>query len=142
MSTYPNQVTRYRCPIGTCEWSHDDQGPAASTIGMAFTDGLESAARAYFTGVEEVIRAHLETHPLEEWAREVAQLRAQVPAPAPDLTAVPWRQGRRKGRNLYAVTGDDWEAHPEIGCLDSPELAREAAEAHNAALAEREGSAP
>ena len=54
--------------------------------------------------------------------------------PAPDLTAVPWRQGRRKGRNLYAVTGDDWEAHPEIGCLDTAELAAEACAAHNERL--------
>lgn len=53
-------------------------------------------------------------------AGEIVRLRDLVPAPVPDLTAVPWRQGRRKGRNLYAVTGPDWEAHPEIGCLDSP----------------------
>ena len=57
--------------------------------------------------------------------------------PAPDLTAVPWRAGRRKGRNLYAVTGPDWEQHPEIGCLDTPELAAEAVAAHNDALAKR-----
>jgi hypothetical protein len=56
---------------------------------------------------------------------------------APDLTAVPWRQGRRKGRNLYAVTGDDWEAHPAIGCLDTPELAEEACRAHNEAVDRR-----
>lgn len=51
-----------------------------------------------------------------------------------DLTVVPWRVGRRKGRNMYAVTGDDWEAHPQIGCLDTPELAGEACRAHNEAL--------
>ena len=53
---------------------------------------------------------------------------------APDLTAVPWRQGRRKRRNLYAVTGEDWEAHPEIGCLDTAELAAAACAAHNERL--------
>jgi hypothetical protein len=54
---------------------------------------------------------------------------------APDLTAATWRQGRRKGRNLYAVTEDDWEAHPAIGCLDTAELAEEACRAHNDSLA-------
>lgn len=57
-----------------------------------------------------------------------------------DLTAVPWRQGRRKGRNLYAVTGEDWEAHPPIGMLDTPELAAEACEAHNEALERRKAA--
>lgn len=52
----------------------------------------------------------------------------------PDLAAFPWRQGRRKGRNLYAVTGEDWEDHPDFGKLDTPELAEEAYRAHNEAL--------
>lgn len=52
------------------------------------------------------------------------------------LIEVPWRQGRRKGRNVYAVLGEDWEAHPLIGQLDTPELAAEAVNAHNAMLAE------
>jgi hypothetical protein len=55
-------------------------------------------------------------------------------AECPDLAVLPWRQGRRKGRNLYAITGEDWEAHPEIGCLDTPELAAEAVAAHNERL--------
>jgi len=59
------------------------------------------------------------------------------PSPTTDLTAVPWRVGRRKGRNMYAITGDDWEAHPDIGKLDTPELAAEACAAHNEALARR-----
>lgn len=54
--------------------------------------------------------------------------------PAPDLTAVEWRQGRKNPRNMYTVTGDDWEAHPGIGVLDTPELAEEACRAHNTAL--------
>jgi len=59
----------------------------------------------------------------------------------PDLTAVPWRAGRKNPRNMYAVTGNDWEAHPDIGKLDTAELAAEACAAHNEALARRGGQA-
>jgi hypothetical protein len=55
-----------------------------------------------------------------------------------DLTSLPWRQGRRVGRHLYAQLGpvpsDD---DPVIGTLDTAELAAEACESHNAALAAR-----
>lgn len=53
------------------------------------------------------------------------------------LTGVPWRQGRKVPRNIYAVTGDDWEARPPIGAMDTPELAAEAAGSHNAAFTAR-----
>lgn len=56
----------------------------------------------------------------------------------PDLTSLPWRQGRHQGRHLYAQTGprpsDD---APLVGTLDTAELAAEACEAHNEALARR-----
>lgn len=51
-----------------------------------------------------------------------------------ELRDVPWRVGRSNPRNLYADTGGGWKGHPPIGALDSPELARDAVEAHNAAL--------
>lgn len=59
-----------------------------------------------------------------------------------ELRDVPWRVGRSNPRNLYADTGGDWKGHPPIGAMDSPELAREVVEAHNAALARQEGLAP
>ena len=59
----------------------------------------------------------------------------------PDLTDLPWRQGRSQPRNVYARTGgDDWKADVMIGQLDSPGLSAEACQAHNEALARRMAS--
>ena len=55
-----------------------------------------------------------------------------------DLTALPWRQGRHQGRHLYAQLGPEpSDDDPLVGTLDTAELAAEACEAHNAALARR-----
>lgn len=49
-----------------------------------------------------------------------------------------WRPGRTQPRNIYArVGGGDWKADVMIGQLDTGELAAEAINAHNAALANR-----
>jgi hypothetical protein len=53
----------------------------------------------------------------------------------PDLLSLPWRTGRRKGRHLYAQLGSEpSDDDPELGMMDSPELAAEACEAHNAKI--------
>lgn len=44
-----------------------------------------------------------------------------------------WRTGRKLVRTIYAVTHEDWEQHPLIGVMDTPELAIEAVQAHNRA---------
>jgi len=55
-----------------------------------------------------------------------------------DLTALPWRQGRHQGRHLYAQTGPEpSDSDPLVGTLDTEELAAEACESHNEALARR-----
>ena len=49
-----------------------------------------------------------------------------------------WRPGRSQPRNVYARTGgDDWKADLMIGHFDTPELAAEAINSHNAALTAR-----
>lgn len=51
----------------------------------------------------------------------------------PDLITLPWRTGRRVGRTLYAQLGPEAsDADPLIGLMDTPELAAEVVEAHNA----------
>ena len=101
-------------------------------------DAVEAARDAVYRAMYDPGTPFSDPRPFAECiARAAVEAAAPVlaehVAQVPDLTAVPWRQGRRKGRNLYAVTGPDWEAHPEIGCLDTPELAAEAVAAHNEA---------
>jgi hypothetical protein len=67
----------------------------------------------------------------------IAEATGRYHAAMGELRDVPWRVGRSNPRNLYADTGPDWKGHPPIGVMDSPELARDAVEAHNAALARR-----
>jgi hypothetical protein len=51
-----------------------------------------------------------------------------------DLTDLPWRQGR----HLYAQAGPrPSDEDPVVGTLDTEELAAEACESHNEALARR-----
>jgi hypothetical protein len=53
-----------------------------------------------------------------------------------DLVRRRWRVGRKIGRTVYAVMGEDPLGDVPIGMLDSPLLAAAAVEAHNAALDE------
>ncbi len=56
----------------------------------------------------------------------------------PDLTALPWRTGSDSGRTVYArVTPEPSPRDVFIGTMDAPELAAEACDSHNAALAAR-----
>lgn len=60
----------------------------------------------------------------------------------PDLITLPWRQGRHQGRHVYAQLGPSpSDDDPVVGTLDTAELAGEACESHNAALAARRASA-
>lgn len=55
-----------------------------------------------------------------------------------DLSAVPWRQGRGDGRDVYAQPGPNpANDDPAVGILATAELAGEVVGAHNAALAAR-----
>jgi len=50
--------------------------------------------------------------------------------------ALPWRTGSRVGRTIYAVGGPPGPdgGDPLIGTMDTPDLAREAVNAHNSQL--------
>lgn len=50
-----------------------------------------------------------------------------------DLAAWPWRVGRKVGRTIYATPPGD-EDGVLIGMMDTPDLAREAVDAHNERL--------
>lgn len=49
-----------------------------------------------------------------------------------DPLQLPWRQGRRVGRTIYTVVGEEADGGGWlIGIMDTPALAREACDAHN-----------
>jgi hypothetical protein len=68
-----------RCPLSACQWQHDDVPLVEGT----FSDAWE-ALLAQNVALEDVIRTHLETHTLLEWAREVTRLQTQLEAQARD----------------------------------------------------------
>lgn len=91
-------TTRYECTISTCDWKHDQPGLGPEDIREtgSFAEGTYRLS-AQVTDTEVIIRAHFETHTVEEWAREVASLREQLAedgdaaaelAPAP--ASKPW----------------------------------------------------
>jgi hypothetical protein len=71
-----NQVTQLHCPFSTCEWTLDGRGPASPEV-ITFPD-TDSLMTYLSRQVEGAIRAHLETHPLEEWAQEMMRLREEL----------------------------------------------------------------
>lgn len=94
MTAFGVRVERLLCPIGTCEWTHERETPPAET--HTFPDGQsplhdgppkdlqEAIADVALATLlydaqqtESVIRAHLESHTLEDWVREVARLRSE-----------------------------------------------------------------
>lgn len=128
-------VTRYHCLIGSCPWTAEYPGPDFAT-GEASGPVPPGDLPALIAGrVEDVLRAHLATHPLEHWVAEVGRLREQAPAPAPDLTGVQWRLGGSHKRNLYAEAGfSDGKPGTYAGHMDTDELATRACADHNAML--------
>ena len=75
----PAGTTGYHCPL--CEWTHGQFPPAAGDLEplpATFDGATVMLARQFALGAEQGIRAHLETHTLVEWVREVMRLRGEV----------------------------------------------------------------
>lgn len=106
MTAFGVRVERLLCPIGTCEWTHDRETPPAEA--RTFPDGqpplhdgppkdlCEAIADVAFATLlhdaqrtESVIRAHLETHTIEDWVRETARLRSERPTRWPRDQHIP-----------------------------------------------------
>ncbi|WP_160051234.1 hypothetical protein [Nocardiopsis sp. FR26] len=65
---------RYQCPIDSCPWTHtEDHSPHT----VAMVNLLASTSNTYRM-VEFELAAHLGTHNLREWAREVARLKKEL----------------------------------------------------------------
>jgi hypothetical protein len=79
-STPPVNAHVIYCPLASCHWAHLAEPVKATpeTLAAVFGFGvmqvIEANERA--RAVEEALRDHLSSHPLEEWVREVTQLRS------------------------------------------------------------------
>ena len=89
---WPQGATVYRCPLSGCKWSHTEPRPTSHAgDGATIEESVTNALRAHFAALEAIVRAHLETHPLAEWAQEVRMLRDQISSSAPvaEVDALP-----------------------------------------------------
>jgi hypothetical protein len=67
-------TTRTFCPL--CDWHHDSTEPALTMpqSGMSVEEHAHQSLTAHYAVLEVVVREHLETHPLIDWAKKVNQL--------------------------------------------------------------------
>lgn len=147
-----SQVTRYRCPIGACGWFHDDQGPS-----VLIDSDPEALTISHAKAIDDIVRAHLETHSLEEWAQEIGRLRERLTAAEEVCLVFGWT-GANLGTDRDKALHELWRHwcdvsgaslspadHPE---LNQRRLARLAAKRDEtrartlAAIRERDGNAP
>lgn len=68
-------ITRYECPIGPCPWTTDDAEIAGG--GPRYFDSTAAMLADYLQCAEAVIRGHLETHTLLDWATEIQRLHTE-----------------------------------------------------------------
>lgn len=72
------------CAVGGCPWEHERVEPDPSLVtlrpgsppGLDFNAAFDAAVRQD----DAAIRAHLATHPMEDFLRTIADLRAQLAA--------------------------------------------------------------
>jgi hypothetical protein len=78
-------TTRYLCPL--CDWHHDqpEARPTMPPPGVSIPEHAEQTLMTEYTASETVIREHLETHPLIEWARKVASLQRNLAGAKADV---------------------------------------------------------
>jgi hypothetical protein len=69
-------ITRYECPLSVCQWAWDEPEPELPTLADIAANPL-GPLTARFANSEAVLRAHAETHPIEDWVREVMRLREE-----------------------------------------------------------------
>jgi hypothetical protein len=70
-------VMVYECPLAACPWKGTGPPPEQDEAIVSEAD-IWRFIRDRAMAAEEVVRAHLETHSLLEWAREVAALRGEL----------------------------------------------------------------
>ena len=76
MLTMP--LTVHYCPLRDCGWRFQDPGPTVSALLDA--PDVTELLKEHYKQVEDAVRPHLESHSAEEWAREIATLKAELAA--------------------------------------------------------------
>jgi hypothetical protein len=90
-------TTRYLCPLN-CGWHHDEDPAdvppqvtvdadtlASGDLGAVISAVAFAHAKAALEHVESTVKAHLETHPLIEWAQKVASLQRDLAGAEADV---------------------------------------------------------
>lgn len=85
---WPERATLYGCPIPDCKWTHTAPHPTVYEGGATIEESVTNTLRVHYADIESALRAHLETHSLVEWVREVMRLRSEL-AMIQDSAAVP-----------------------------------------------------
>lgn len=93
-------VTIYECPLAACPWKGTDPPPPP---GEAITSDADiwRFIRDRAMAAEEVVRAHLETHSLLEWAQEIMRLRGELDRERRDSGIVAGSLLRRLGGSAF-----------------------------------------
>lgn len=97
------------CPIGSCTWTLDQSAPTGGE--RRFFDSAAELFAEYAKVADGIIRAHLETHTLEEWVREVMRLcgelaKAAAPGtPAGDFSRQFTLQQQARDLGRAVITG-------------------------------------
>ena len=94
--------TRYFCPMPECGWVCDE--PAA-VLAAGLTADVTAAMHGQLAETENTLRAHLETHSLLEWLREVQRLREASERPRRLVTQ--WRTAADALKSTNAA----WSSH-------------------------------
>jgi len=95
-------VTIYECPLAACPWKGTGPPPPP---GEAITSDADiwRFLRDRAMAAEEVVRAHLETHTLLEWAQEVMRLREELTATLESLDCADRKMRREAVDSSYIV---------------------------------------
>ena len=75
-ATWQPPTVRLSCPLPDCSWVYDEPSPWP-LMGTAGPDAAPDALAARFmrsAQSEEIVRSHLEDHPILEWVQEVQRL--------------------------------------------------------------------
>ena len=66
----------FNCPIADCTWTHRDLGPELLDYN-ASPDDVHAQAVLHNATVEHTLRAHYESHEVEQWVRLVSKLQSE-----------------------------------------------------------------